>query len=229
MTAIDAPTHAWAASRRSDVDRLVRIARRHSRLVRIVRVALPIAIVLALTALTLNAYFEPLRILDKLPAVAGKKLGVQGKKITMELPKIAGFTRDSRAYEMTAETAIQDMSEPELVELKNLRATVELPDANAVQITAASGAFNTKADVLVMNEKVMFSTAHGYRGKLRRTTVEMKTGHIVTEEPVELTLPDGLLKANRMEILNSGDVILFEKGVVLTLDGDKPPTEAAPQ
>jgi lipopolysaccharide export system protein LptC len=228
MTAIDATTHAWTASRRRDVDRLVRIAKRHSRLVRIGRIALPIAIVLALTALTLNAYFEPMQMFDKPPSVNGK-LGVQGKKITMELPKIAGFTRDSRAYEMTAETAIQDMAQPELVELKNLRATVELPDANAIQITAASGAFNTKADVLVMHDKVMFSTAHGYRGKLRRTTVEMKIGRIVSEEPVELTLPDGLLKANRMEILNSGEVILFEKGVVLTLDGDAPPAERAPR
>jgi lipopolysaccharide export system protein LptC len=227
MTAIDTPTHAWTASRRSDIDRLVRAARRHSRRVRIVRIALPIGIVAALTGLVLNAYFEPLRMLDKLPAVGGK-LGIQGSKITMELPKIAGFTRDSRSYEMTAETAIQDIAKPDLVDLKNLRATVELPGANMIQITAGSGVYNTKTDQITMRDQVMFSTAHGYRGKFRQAAVDMKVGRILTDDPVELTLPDGLLTANRMEVLDSGDVIQFGGGVVLTLDGDKP-AEGAPR
>jgi lipopolysaccharide export system protein LptC len=225
MTAIDTPTHAWTASRRSDVDRLVRAARRHSRLVRIVRIALPIGIVVALTGLVLNAYFEPLRMLDKLPT---GKLGIQGSKITMELPKIAGFTRDSRSYEMTAETAIQDIAKPDMVDLKNLRATVELPGGNMIVITAGTGVFNTRTDQITMRDQVMFTTAHGYRGKFRQAAVDMKVGRILSEDPVELTLPDGLLTANRMEVLDSGDVIQFGRGVVLTLDGDKP-AEGAPR
>ena len=96
VTAIETQTHGWTASRRSDTGRLVRAARRHSRLVRLVRVALPAAIVVALTALVLVTYLDPLRMLEKLPSVSGK-LAVQGSKITMELPKIAGFTRDSRS------------------------------------------------------------------------------------------------------------------------------------
>jgi lipopolysaccharide export system protein LptC len=195
--------------------------------VRVVRVALPVCVVVALTALVANAYFEPLRILDKVPAVG--KLGVQGSKITMELPKIAGFTRDSRSYEMTAETAIQDMARPDLVELKNLRANVEMPGANMIEITAGSGIYNTKSEQLVMRDKVTFATSQGYRGKMAEATVNVKQGHIVSEQPVELALPDGLLKANRLEIVNSGDVIRFDGGVVLTLDGEKPPADGAPK
>jgi lipopolysaccharide export system protein LptC len=220
-TAIETQTHGWTASRRSDLERLVRVARRHSRLVRIVRVALPIGIVLGLTALVLVTYLDPLRMLEKWPSVSGK-LAVQGSKITMELPKIAGFTRDSRSYEMTAETAVQDLAKPDMVDLKNLRATIELPGQNIVQISAGTGVYNTKADQLTMRDQVTFSTANGYRGKVRQAAVDMKAGRILSDDPIELTLPDGLLKANRMEILDSGDVIRFEGGVVLTLDGDKP-------
>jgi lipopolysaccharide export system protein LptC len=225
-TALEAPTHGWTASRRSDIDRLVRVARRHSRLVRFTRIALPAGIVVALTALVLVTYFEPLRMLEKLPAVSGT-LAVQGSKITMELPKIAGFTRDSRSYEMTAETAVQDITKPDVVDLKNLRATIELPGSNLVQISAGSGVYNTKSEQLVMRDQVTFTTAHGYRGKLRDASVDVKQGNIVSDQPVELTLPDGLLKANRIEIIDSGDVIRFDRGVVLTLDGDKP--AGAPQ
>jgi lipopolysaccharide export system protein LptC len=220
-TALQASTHGWTASRRSDLDRLVRVARRHSRLVRFVRIALPAGIVVALTALVLVSYFEPLRMLEKLPAVSGK-LAVQGSKITMEMPKIAGFTRDSRSYEMTAETAVQDITKPDLVDLKNLRATIELPGPNLVQISSGSGVYNTKSEQLVMRDQVTFTTAHGYRGKLRDASIDVKQGNIVSDQPVELTLPDGLLKANRIEIIDSGEVIRFDRGVVLTLDGDKP-------
>ena len=221
---IETQTRGWTASRRSDINRLVRAARRHSRLVRVVRVTLPLGIVLGLTALGLVTYLDPLRMLEKLPSVSGK-LAVQGSKITMELPKIAGFTRDSRAYEMTAETAIQDIATPDVVDLKNLRATVELPGPNLVQISAVSGVYNTKTEQLVMRDQVTFATAHGYRGKLREATVDVKKGNIVSDQPVELTLPDGLLRANRLEIIESGDVIRFDRGVVLTLDIEKPAAE----
>jgi lipopolysaccharide export system protein LptC len=226
VTAIETQTHGWTASRRSDTGRLVRAARRHSRLVRIVRFALPVGIVVALTALVLVTYLDPLRMLEKLPSVSGK-LAVQGSKITMELPKIAGFTRDSRSYEMTAETAVQDIAKPDMVDLKNLRATIELPGQNQVEISSGTGVYNTRTEQLTMRDQVVFSTAHGYRGKLRQAAVDMKAGRVLSEDPIELTLPDGLLKANRMEVLESGDVIHFGGGIVLTLDGDKPPAEVA--
>ncbi len=221
VDAIGASAQGWATSRRADTERLMRRARRHSAAVRFTRIALPIGVVIALTALTLVSYFEPMRMLEKLPSVSGK-LAVQGSKITMEAPRIAGFTRDSRSYEMTAETAVQDIAKPDLVDLKNLRATVELPGPNLVQISSGSGVYNTKTEQLLMRDQVTFATAHGYRGKLRDAQVDVKGGNIVSDQPVELTLPDGLLKANRIEILDSGDLVRFDKGVVLTLDGEKP-------
>src|SRR5205807_7651652 len=114
-------THGWTASRRTDVDRAVRKAGRHSIVVRVARVGLPVGVIAGLTVLVLFTYFRPMEMFDKLPSVSGK-LGVQGSKITMELPRIAGFTRDSRAYELNAETAVQDITKPDVVELQNLRA-----------------------------------------------------------------------------------------------------------
>jgi lipopolysaccharide export system protein LptC len=214
-------THGWTASRRTDVDRAVRVAGRHSMVVRVVRVALPVGIVVGLTALVLNTYFKPLQMFDKLPSVSGK-LGVQGSKITMELPRIAGFTRDQRAYELNAETAVQDITSPDLVELQNLRARMELQDKDVVTLTANSGTYNTKADRIVLRDQVIVTSQQGYKALLREAAVEMKKGNVVSEQPVEITLPNGLLKANRMEIIDSGEVIRFERGVVLDLDGAKP-------
>ena len=213
-------THGWTASRRSDVDRAVRVASRHSVFVRVLRVGLPVSVVVGLSALGLNAYFQPMQMFEKLPSVSGK-LAVQGSKITMELPRIAGFTRDQRAYELNAESAVQDISKPDMVELQNLRAKMEMQDKDVVQVTANAGTYNTKADRIVLRDQIVVTSQQGYKALLREAAVEMKKGNVVSDMPVEITLPNGMLKANRLEIIDSGDVVRFEKGVVLDLDGIK--------
>jgi lipopolysaccharide export system protein LptC len=213
-------THGWTASRRSDVDRAVRVAGRHSVLVRMLRIGLPVSVVVGLSALGLNAYFQPMQMFEKLPSVSGK-LAVQGSKITMELPRIAGFTRDQRAYELNAESAVQDISKPDIVELQNLRAKMEMQDKDVVQVTANAGTYNTKADRIVLRDQIVVTSQQGYKALLREAAVEMKKGNVVSDMPVEITLPNGMLKANRLEIIDSGDVVRFEKGVVLDLDGIK--------
>lgn len=213
-------THGWTASRRGDVNRAVRRARRHSIVVRVLRIALPLGVVAGGLGLFLFTYFKPMQMFEKMPDISGK-LAVQGSKITMELPRIAGFTRDQRAYELNAETAVQDITKPDLVELQNLRAKMEMQDKDVVQLTATSGTYNTKADKVVLHDQIVVTSQQGYKALLREAAVEMKKGNVVSEQPVEITLPSGLLKANRMEIIDSGDVIRFERGVVLDLDGEK--------
>jgi lipopolysaccharide export system protein LptC len=176
--------------------------------------------VAGLTGLVLFTYFKPMQMFDKLPSVSGK-LAVQGSKITMELPRIAGFTRDSRAYELNAETAVQDITKPDIIELQNLRAKMELQDKDVVNITANAGTYNTKADKIVLRDQIVVTSQQGYKALLREAAVEMKKGNVISEQPVDITLPNGTLKANRMEIIDSGEVIRFERGVVLDLDGQK--------
>jgi lipopolysaccharide export system protein LptC len=213
-------THGWTASRRTDVDRAIRLAGRHSRLVRVVRIALPIGVIVGLTALVLNTYFKPMQIFDKLPSVSGK-LAVQGSKITMELPRIAGFTRDARAYELNAETAVQDITSPDLIELQNLRAKMEMQDKDVVLLVAKSGTYNSKADKVILRDDIVITSEQGYRALLREAAIEMKKGNVVSDHPVTITLPNGMLKANRLEVFDSGDLIRFDRGVVLDLDGQK--------
>lgn len=213
--AIDLEPRGWTASRRSDVDVAVRSARRHSILVRAVRIGLPIAVVVSLGTLVFFSYFN--QLLDTIPKISGK-LAVQGSKITMELPRIAGFTRDSRAYELTAETAVQDITVPDVVELANLRAKMEMQDKDVVNVSAKGGTYNTKGDKIILRDQVVVTSSAGYVAKLREASVDMKKGNVVSEQPIEITLPTGLLTANRMEITNSGEVIRFDKGVVLTMD-----------
>ena len=84
--------HAYWTMGRGDSDRAFRAARRHSRAVRILRVAIPIVVILGVTGIFLIVYFNPLRMLAKLPIDIGN-LVVAGTKITMEKPHLSGFTQ----------------------------------------------------------------------------------------------------------------------------------------
>jgi lipopolysaccharide export system protein LptC len=217
---IDAEGSGWRSTRRNDTEQVVRIARRHSLFVRVLRIGLPLGVIIGLTALVLFSYFKPMQIFDKLPGLSGN-LGIQGSKITMQLPKIAGFTRDSRAYELTAENAVQDITSPDMIELQNLRATMEMQDKDVVNMTANAGTYNTKGDKIVLRDHIVVTSGQGYSARLREAAVDMKQGNVVSDQPVEVTLPNGLLLSNGMEIAESGAVIRFNRGVVLTLDPAK--------
>ena len=217
---VGAEGSGWRSTRRNDTDRVVRIARRHSLLVRLLRVGLPLGVIIGLTALVLVTYFKPMQIFEKIPGVSGN-LGIQGSKITMQLPKIAGFTRDSRAYELTAENAIQDIASPDMIELQNLRAKMEMQDKDVVNMTAKAGTYNTKGDKIILRDQIVVTSGQGYSARLREAAVDMKQGNVVSDQPVEVTLPNGLLLSNGMEIAESGAVIRFNRGVVLTLDPAK--------
>ena len=51
----------------------------------------------------------------------------------MEAPRLSGFTRDSRGYEVNAKAAAQDLSKPGVVELKEIRAKVDMQDSSVVE------------------------------------------------------------------------------------------------
>src|SRR5271169_2657711 len=127
--------HSYWTMSRGDSARAFRAARRHSRLVRILRLAIPVAVLLGLTVISLITYFNPLRMLTKLP-VNINDLVVSGTKITMERPHLSGFTRDQRAYEFTADAAAQDLTKPDIVELHNIHAKVEMQDKTLMEMTA---------------------------------------------------------------------------------------------
>ncbi len=205
----------WTMNR-GDAARAFRAARRHSRVVRILRVALPLAVVFAFAAVTLMTYFNPLRGLTGVSANVGDMV-VHGSKITMEQPKLSGFTRDSRAYNLTADSAAQDLTKPDIMELSNIRAQVEMKDKSDMHMSALQGTYNSKSEMLQLNNDIRLSSSSGYTGRLSEATVDIKKGDVLSEHPVRLNMLQGTLDANRMKITESGDLISFDRGVTMTL------------
>jgi lipopolysaccharide export system protein LptC len=206
----------YQASVRVDSDRQFRAAARHSRRVRVLRWAIPAGIVCLLGMIVLATWFNPLRMLAKLPIDPTKML-ISGTKITMEAPRLAGFTRDARPYEFTARAAAQDLTKPDVLELKDIRAKLAMQDKAQMDMTAVSGLYNSKTDILTLTEDIRLKSTSGYSGVLSEAVMDVSKGNVVSEHPVIVYLLNGTLNANRLEVVNNGEAIVFDNGVTMNL------------
>lgn len=215
-------TRAYWTMSRGDADRAFHAARRHSRAVRILRIAVPAGVAVGIIIITLVTYLNPLRMLAKLP-INLDNLVVSGTKVTMEGPRLTGFTHDARAYELTADTAAQDMTKPDIVELRNIRAKVEMQDKSSINLSAVSGIYDSKGETLRLEQNILLNSSTGYQGRLSEAMIDIRKGNVVSEHPVEVKMLQGTLNANRLDIVDSGDLVRFHGGVVMDMMMNQPP------
>jgi len=199
-------------------------AARHSRMVRVLRVAVPATVLLAMASIVLISIFNPFRMirLPNLPVDIGN-LVVSGTKVTMESPHLAGFSTDQRPYELWAKAAVQDLAAPDHVELKTLRAKVMMEDKSTVTMDAHTGYFDSKQQLLDLRKDIFLQSSTGYEAKLTQAYVDINKGSVTSDEHVDVKLLNGTLTADKLRIINSGEVVRFEGNVVMNLIMESPP------
>jgi lipopolysaccharide export system protein LptC len=204
----------FSGNSRTEFERLYRTALRHSRHVHWLRIGVPLGIAAVLIAVVVINYMPPIGSF-RLPGELGS-LVIHGTKITMQSPHLSGFTVDSRAYEFSAETAAQDITKPDLVELHQLRAKMEMEDKSTVEMSAVSGIYNMKTEILTLNDNIELRSSTGYAGKLSKAVIDVKGGNVVSDKPVWVKMLDGDLNAQHLDISDHGAVLRFT-GVEMTL------------
>jgi lipopolysaccharide export system protein LptC len=213
---IDQRPRGYALGSRGDGARMFRKAMRHSRYVRTLRLMIPLAIVGAVAGGLVAAQFNPLRMLSALP-VDFSSLVVSGTKITMQAPRIAGFTKDSRPYELTARAAAQDVTNPDTIELQGLHGKTEMPDKALYDMTADGGLYDSKAELLTLRQNIILKSTSGFEVYLSEAVVDIHSSNIVSDKPVQVRMQQGTINANRMEVQESGDLIRFGGGVTMVM------------
>nr|QMS47988.1 hypothetical protein WG33_0187 [uncultured bacterium] len=206
--------------RRGDSERAFRRARVHSRIVRMLRVVVPFGAIAVAGGFILWTWFNPMRMLLEVPDDIAGNMVVSGTKITMQQPRISGFTRDSRPYEFTATAAAQDLTKPDLVELNDLHGKVGMKDNSTVEVTARGGVYNSKQEVLQLGQNTVVTSTAGYKVLIDNAVIDIRGTTLTTDDPVQVEMNGGRLGAQRMEGLESGNVLRFH-GVKMTLKGDK--------
>jgi lipopolysaccharide export system protein LptC len=214
----DGAARGFPASKGGSFERNYRAALRHSRHVRWLRLGVSAGIALVLLAVVVANYMPPIGGF-RLPGELGN-LVIHGTKITMQQPRLTGFTADSRAYEFSANAAAQDITKPNLVELDDLHAKMEMADKSTVEMTANSGVYDVKTEMLTLNDNIELASSTGYAGRLSEAVVDVRKGNVVSDKPVWLKMLNGFLNAKRLDISENGSVIRFND-VAMTLQPGK--------
>lgn len=205
-------------------------AARHSRMVRILRIAVPAAVLLSMSMIIGISIFNPFRmLLPKLP-IDVDNLVVSGTKVTMEAPHLSGYTPDKRPYDVWAKAAIQDVTDPDHLDLKILHGKMLMEDQSTLTLDAKKGFMNTKDQTLDLHDDIFLQTSTGYQARLSQAFVDMAKGTVTSDQHVDVKLTNGTLASDRLRITGGGEVVIFEGNVVMHLDklpASDPPAEAA--
>ncbi len=218
--------HGGPASEPAARSRAFNKARRHSRWVRFAKVAIPLGAVVAAIVIGLFAYLNPFR---KIEGLSVGSVGVNGTNVTMESPKLTGFKNDNRPYEVTASAATQDVRKPNLVELKDLRARIVTDDKGSVaRLEAAIGVLDTQKEQMNLRRDVRVRTDSGQEAQLRSAFVDFKAGTVVSNEPVTVSLGNGVITATGLKVSDNGKVFEFKGRVSSTFAPSSSPAAANP-
>src|SRR3954447_22481388 len=147
----------------------------------------------------------------------------------MESPHLSGFSPDQRPYELWAKSATQDLTDPDHVELKVLRAKVLQEDRSTVTMEALTGVFNTKAQLLDLHNDILLRSSTGYEARMSQALLDIGKGTVTSDEPVDGKLLNGTLTADRLRITEKGELVRFEGRVKMNLVMDSPDAAAEPE
>jgi lipopolysaccharide export system protein LptC len=218
----DAARRAQQEQRRDQASRAYRAARRHSRLVRCLRLAIPLGAVLSFAGFIVLPFINPFR-------AAGVSVGavkMDGTRVTMEQPRLAGHRKDNKPYEVTAVSAVQDIRIPNIIELNEMTARLVNTDDSVLNLTAKKAVFDSQKEQLKLRDDVRLRTQAGQEAFLKSADVDFKAGTVTSREAVTVRLPDMSVSADGLEVVDNGAQIAFV-GRVSALIDDKDSARAA--
>ena len=182
-------------------------AKRHSRLVRFMRIATPTAAVLAVAAIIAVAVLDPFR--HEVGGLSVGELSVDGSKIVMSRPRLTGTRKDGRGYVVNAAKAIQDVAHPAAVELKEIDGDVAMADDSRMLIKAANGLYDNVHQFLRLTQDVHLRSP-SYDVTLSTADIDFKSGVYRSDQPVSVVTSNGAtIHADSAEARDNGAELTF--------------------
>lgn len=183
-------------------------ARKRSSFVRLLRRAILVGVTSAVAAMIAIAIFNPFA--TKLGPLSFSALSLDGSKIAMERPKLAGFRSDGQPYTLTAERALQDVKNPAAVELQKLIGEIGMADGEATLIRANAGVYDSAKEHMTLSGDIRIGNSK-FDVWLRTADIDFKSGTYQSDEPVEVHVgQDATINGDRAIARNNGQEFTFE-------------------
>ena len=183
-------------------------AKRRSGRVRLARLGILIGALGAVLAAFAITFFNPFA--SKLGSLSFATLSVEGTKIVMDRPKLAGFRSDGQPYSLTAERALQDVKQPTMVQLRKVDGDMGMAGAEATHLSADDGVYDSVAEHMELSGNVRIKNTR-FTVLLRSARFDFKSGVYGSDETVEVEAGDGTtIFSDRAAAVNHGQELTFE-------------------
>ncbi len=189
-------------------------AQRHSRRVRFLKLALPLAAAAIAVAFPVYSYLAtPVSVPVQADATA-----FSDGKLVMAHPKLEGFTKQNLPYSMMAQRAIQEVSRESLIQLEGINAKLPLSADNFAAIQAQHGVYDREKNTIDLDSAFTITTTDGMEAKLKSAFLDIAKGNMKTEDPVDITRGGTRIVADAMSVGEHGKVLTFEGHVRVNID-----------
>lgn len=200
-------------------------ARRHSARVRFLRRAIPAGCTVALAITIAWTLLNPFAGSDASFSVG--PVNLSGTKVTMELPKLTGFKKDAKSYEVAARALTQDIRRPNVGELTEIDARIEMEPKTFARLRAGFGVFDSTTEKGRLSKGILFTTDDGTELVTEAADVDFKSGDIVSTTPVTVQTRQGSIEADGFSIRENAKVMIFEGRVRSIINQPEPPADQA--
>jgi lipopolysaccharide export system protein LptC len=183
-------------------------AERHTRLVRFLRKALPVAAILVLLSYFVTSRLGvSISVGDLTASIDG--IEVADGNLRMTNPKLQGADKKNGKYVIGADYADQDMKDPKIIKLHAIRAELSSADGGWSRMNAVRGVFDSKSERLVMQDRITVATSSGITGELKHASLMAKTQTLRSHRPVFFNLPNGTISARALTFRSSDSTLTF--------------------
>jgi lipopolysaccharide export system protein LptC len=150
----------------------------------------------------------------------------EARELRMVNPRYAGLDRYNRPYVITAEAGRQVPDRDDVMALEQPKAAMTVHGGASVVVTAATGIYQSQAQLLDLFDDVTLVHENGTRFVTRRGHLNLSDNTAEGHDPVEGHGPNGDISGEGFQILSKGETIIFTGRSNLLLKGTKP--SAAP-
>lgn len=149
-----------------------------------------------------------------------ERIALKGTSIVIDGPRLVGYQKDGRPYEIRARQGVQDITHPDVFDLDGLDIRIESAEAGALSMTAAKGHYSARADRAEMSGGVTMRDNKNFDMRLASAVFDLKSSKMTSDKPVKVRLIGGEVDAKSIEFSEKERRASFRGGVHSLIYGE---------
>jgi hypothetical protein len=127
--------------------------------------------------------------------------------------EVGGFDDEKQPYTISAELARQDKEQPNLVHMKEVSGLLRRTDGRQMNVTAATGLFNTRDKTLTLDGNVAIVLQDTFTASMAVANVDVQKKALRSDADVLVELEGGQIFSTGIEVSDNGAHVIFRSRV----------------